>query len=329
MIKVIEPGIEALVTDLGRFGYYDNGLPPDGPMDNFSFRVGNILLGNDENAAQIGCIFMAPTLEVVEDTHVVFTGAECDPLINGEVVPMWQVHPVRKGDVISQDVAKSGSRVYVCFSGGIDTPLDYGSRSTYLIAGVGGYKGRALQEGDVLKLFPSAMHRSKLQGRKLEGKYIPRFFNSYELRVVPGGMVHEINNFDEFCEITWTVSQYFGRTAYRLFSPGFEYSWARRAAGIPQPFGAGPDPGNAVLNIYPVGAIQINLGNEAIVLLQDAVSAGGYVIIGTIVGPDQDIIGQGKMGDKIKFISVSEEQALEAYRERARLLSEIRGIYLV
>jgi len=328
VIEVVDGRFQTLVTDLGRFGYYYLGLPSDGPMDNFSFRVGNILLGNDENAAALECAFAIPTLKVMDDTCVVFTGAEVGPTINGDLVPMWQVYRVKKGEVISQGIVKSGCRAYVCFSGGIDVPLDYGSRSTNLPSGVGGYEGRALREGDVLRLLPPTTHWAKVVDRRLEDKYIPRFGSSYELRVIPDGMIHEIDNFDEFCEVTWKVSTYFCRTAYRLLSAGFEYAWARKRAGVPQPFGAGQEPGNAHVNVYPVGSVQVNVGNEAILVLQDAVTAGGYVTICTVIETDQDIIGQGKTGDEIKFVPVRMRDALRIRNERCRALNRIRESFL-
>ena len=51
MFEVIDSGLLTTVQDLGRFGWYHIGMPPSGAMDNFSFRVGNLLVGNDESAA--------------------------------------------------------------------------------------------------------------------------------------------------------------------------------------------------------------------------------------------------------------------------------------
>ncbi|MFC1872060.1 allophanate hydrolase, partial [Chloroflexota bacterium] len=98
MIKVIYGGFQTLVVDPGRYGWYWQGLPPSGPMDRFSFLVGNILLGNDDNAAGLECCYIGPTLEVMKDTYVAFTGAEVEPLVNGELVPMWQACGVKSGD---------------------------------------------------------------------------------------------------------------------------------------------------------------------------------------------------------------------------------------
>jgi allophanate hydrolase subunit 2 len=63
MFEVIEPGLLTTVQDLGRFGWYHIGMPPSGAMDNFSFRVGNLLVGNDESAAGLEITFTGPHLQ--------------------------------------------------------------------------------------------------------------------------------------------------------------------------------------------------------------------------------------------------------------------------
>jgi allophanate hydrolase subunit 2 len=64
--------------------------------------------------------------------------------------------------------------------------------------------------------------------------------------------------------------------------------------------------------------------NGAIVLLQDAVSIGGYVTLGTVIQCDQDLLAHNKPGDKIRFVPVTQEQALHARKERYELLNRIR-----
>ena len=58
MFQVIEPGLLTTVQDLGRLRWYHIGMPPSGAMDNFSFRVGNLLVGNDEAAAGLEMTYM-------------------------------------------------------------------------------------------------------------------------------------------------------------------------------------------------------------------------------------------------------------------------------
>jgi biotin-dependent carboxylase-like uncharacterized protein len=324
VIKVIDGGFQTIVVDMGRYGWYWHGLSPSGPMDRFSFVVGNILLGNDENSSGLECCFVGPTLEIMEDCCVVFCGAEVNPKINDAIVSMWQVHRVKPRDIISFSSPKRGVWFYVCFSGGIEVPLVYGSRTTCLPSCIGGYEGRQLRKGDILSLLPAITHPSKVIEIRLEDKYVPSFPGSKEIRVVFGLLQHLVSNIENFIETTWELSKKANRMGYRFYSQGFVYKWTKQERGEPQPFGAGQDPCNAILSPYPVGSIQTDMINGAIVLLQDAVSIGGYVTLGTVIQCDQDLLAHNKPGDKIRFVPVAQEQALHARKKKYELLNRIR-----
>ena len=64
------------------------------------------------------------------------------------VLIVWELlvrgFEVNPGDVISFKQAKAGLRAYLAVTGGIATPRVMGSRSTYVGAGLGGFKGRPL-----------------------------------------------------------------------------------------------------------------------------------------------------------------------------------------
>ena len=53
LIEIIEPGVLSTIQDLGRFGYQKYGVPVSGAMDQFAYRVGNILTNNNQNSASI------------------------------------------------------------------------------------------------------------------------------------------------------------------------------------------------------------------------------------------------------------------------------------
>ena len=60
MVKVIKKGLETSVQDYpGRIGTLNLGFPPSGPMDSWSFRLANVLVGNEPGAAALECQFMA------------------------------------------------------------------------------------------------------------------------------------------------------------------------------------------------------------------------------------------------------------------------------
>jgi allophanate hydrolase subunit 2 len=91
------------------------------------------------------------------------------------------------------------------------------------------------------------------------------------------------------------------------------------------PFGAGSDPSNITDACYPYGSIQVPGGTEPIVLHRDAVSGGGYFMVGTVISADMDLIGQLQPNTPVKFVKVEMDQALAARKARADLLGEIRA----
>src|SRR5947207_6132500 len=149
-IKVLKPGLATTVQDLGRPGYYHIGIPLSGGMDRLATRAANMLVGNDEGAALLEAVFMGPELEFTSDASVAVTGAELPPKVDGAAREGWTSFTVKKGQIISFDFLKKGARAYIAVSGGIDVPVVLGSRSTYALGALGGFKGRKLEAGDEL-----------------------------------------------------------------------------------------------------------------------------------------------------------------------------------
>lgn len=152
MIEVRKPGLATTVQDLGRPGHYHLGIPQSGAMDRMALRSANLLVGNEEGAAGLEATFMAPELAFERDCTVAVTGAELPIRLDGVDQPGWTALAVRAGQVLSFGYLKSGARVYIAVSGGIDVPVVLGSRSTYLVGVLGGHEGRALAAGDRLPL---------------------------------------------------------------------------------------------------------------------------------------------------------------------------------
>lgn len=122
-IKVINPGLATFVEDSGRYGYYHLGIPPGGALDQMSFKAGNLLLGNDVNAAALEVALMGPTLEFEDGGFVAITGAEMTPIVNGEKKASHSVIEIPKGGTLSFDFLRGGARSYICVKGGIDCLL--------------------------------------------------------------------------------------------------------------------------------------------------------------------------------------------------------------
>ena len=91
-LDVLAAGALTTIQDLpSRVGYWDVGVPPSGPFDTRSFRLGNRLLGNPINAAGLEITLSGPTVQFNRDFSFVVTGAELAVQLDGVDIPMWQV----------------------------------------------------------------------------------------------------------------------------------------------------------------------------------------------------------------------------------------------
>ena len=182
-LRVVKGGLLTTVQDEGRTGVYHLGMPPSGAMDKFSYRVANMLVGNQPGAAALEITYMGPQLEVTADTVFAVTGADMPASVNGEAVESWTSHAVKAGDVIAFEYLRSGARAYVGLAGGVDVPEIFGSRATYTLVGMGGFEGRGLAEGDELAVLPDG---DGTPGRSVPEDLRPVFTKETELRLVVG-----------------------------------------------------------------------------------------------------------------------------------------------
>lgn len=312
-LEIIKPGLATTVQDLGRPGYYHLGIPLSGAMDRYALIAANRLVGNDPGDAALEVVFMGPEIRFLGAALVAVTGADLPPTLDGEEQAPWTAFPVRAGQVLSFGFLKGGARAYIAASGGIDVPVVLGSRSTYPLGALGGHEGRALQAGDRLKLGPPAT--SAPAGRAVPAALRVPVSGAQELRVLPGLYWHRLTkeSGEQFFQDTWKVAPEADRIGYR-FRGGRKLDFVPRV----QPFGAGSDPSNIVDSCYPYGSVQVPGGTEPIVLHRDAVSGGGYFMLGTVISADMDLIAQLQPHQAIRFVAVDMQQALRARADQAK-----------
>ncbi|EYR78428.1 biotin-dependent carboxyltransferase family protein [Shinella sp. 838] len=317
-IKVLHHGLATTVQDLGRPGYFHLGIPVGGAMDRFAMRAANLLVGNEEGAAGLEAVFIGPKLEFTEDALVAVTGADMPVKVDGVAQPGWTAFRVKAGQTLTFDFLKSGARICIAVSGGIDVPEALGSRSTYPIGALGGFKGRPLAAGDELPVGAGSLAS--------EGKTVPEALRRkpglpVELRVLPGLYWHRVTeqSQENFFADEWKVANEADRMGYR-FKGGRKLDFVERD----QPFGAGSDPSNIVDSCYPYGSIQVPGGTEPIILHRDAVSGGGYFMVGTVISADMDLIGQLQPHTPTRFVRVTMEEALTARKVRQAGLVQLR-----
>lgn len=319
-IEVLKPGLATSVQDAGRPGYYHLGIPLSGALDQQSLLLANLLVGNDAGAAVIECTLMAPELQFDAPALLAVTGAEAQVRVNGQEFPRNTSFAVQAGDKLNFGFMKLGARICIAVAGGIDVPTVLGSRSTYGLGAFGGFQGRKLQAGDKLPVgTPST--RAK-PDRTVDGALLPGLTKEVMLRVLPGIYFHRLQEVSvrSFFADTWSVAAEADRIGYR-YKGGTQLQFLDR---IP-PFGAGNDPSNIVDAGYPYGSIQVPGGREPIILHRDAVSGGGYAMVGTVISADMDLVAQMQPNHKARFVEVSMAEALDARAQRRRRLDQLRA----
>ncbi len=319
-IEVLKPGLATSVQDAGRPGYYHLGIPLSGALDQFSLRVANLLVGNDEGAAVLEAALLGPELLFRQAAIVAVAGGEATPKINGVAQPLNTALALGAEDRMGFDFMRAGARIYIAVAGGIDVPAVLGSRSTYGLGALGGFAGRKLEAGDVLPVGrPAAGARA---GRTAPAALVASFPKSLELRVLPGLYFHRLTEESaaSFFADTWTVAPEADRIGYR-FRKGRPLEFRERK----QPFGAGSDPSNIVDAGYPYGSIQVPGGVAPIILHRDAVSGGGYDMIGTVISADMDRIAQLQPNNLARFVSVDMAQALALRAQYQARLHRLRA----
>ena len=151
-IQVVKPGLFTTVQDLGRYGYAHLGISPGGAADPLSFRIANLLVGNDENAPALEMTLLGPTLAFKEGAVVAIAGADCDCQVDTAEAPINAALDLAPGTVLQCGSITSGARCYLAVQGGFEVPLVMGSASTFAPGHFGGLQGRRLQKGDVLQI---------------------------------------------------------------------------------------------------------------------------------------------------------------------------------
>jgi len=300
-IEVVSGGTLTTVQDWpGRTGYWQVGVPPCGPMDDRSFRLGNRALGNREGAPGLECTLQGPTLRFTHPTTVCVTGAPAPVSVDGTPVPQWEPVTVPAGAVLEIGTpTEHGLRTYVLFAGGLDVPPFLGSASTFTLGRFGGHGGRALRTGDVLHgatvtdgspvpagdrpLFGAVWHLGAAEGPHAA----PEFFTEQDIH--------------DFYAADWKVHFNSARTGVRLVGP--KPRWARTDGGE-----AGLHPSNIHDTPYSVGAVDYT-GDMPVLLGPDGPSLGGFVCPATVLSTERWKLGQLRPGDTVRFAPVRTDGA--------------------
>ncbi len=318
-VDVLAAGTQTTVQDYpGRQGYWDIGVPPSGPMDDFAFRLANRLVGNDEAAAGLELTVTGPTLRFNLATRIALTGAGMQATLDGRPLPRWQAVDLPSGAVLKLGaIDGGGARAYLAVGGGLDVPEYLGSRSTFTLGRFGGHGGRPLRTGDVLHLGDAPGDRATFT---LDPELIPSYGNHWTPRVIYGP--HGAPDFFTVADIAtffatdWSVHYNSSRTGVRLIGPKPE--WARPDGGE-----AGLHPSNIHDNAYAIGTVDFT-GDMPVILGPDGPSLGGFVCPATIITADRWMIGQLRPGDRVRFVPVDQATANRVEAQQLTRIAALR-----
>jgi len=323
---VLHPGQWATVQDAGRIGHQREGIPVAGPMDELALRLANLLVGNDDRAAALECTLVGPTLRFDEHTLIALGGADLGATADGTALPLWRPICLPPGATLSAASAVRGCRGYLAIAGGIDVPAVLGSRATYVRASLGGLEGRALRRGDRLPIgaptelarrIGAAVNLDRGGQRIAIGRWgaskslIPFYTSSAVIRLVDGE--HSALLTPEARERLWSgefrVGAQSDRMGYRLEGTPLEL---RERCEL-------------LSEAVTFGTVQLPPGGNPIVLMADRQTTGGYPRIAEVASVDLPLLAQLKAGDRVRFRSISIEEAQRLYLAREDNIRQARA----
>ena len=300
-VTVLKPGPLATLQGSARRGLRHQGIPASGPADPLSMALANRLCGNAPDATAIEITFGGAVFEFHQDTAFSFAGAALSATLSGTSVPAHETLEAKRGDVLAFAHPPAGVRTYLAIPGGFRAETMFGSASTFLPAGFGGFSGRALTADDQIE---GAGAANKPPPLATPAPLRPHMARAHSLRAVPG---------PDFAALTPAVWRETFQTTNRMDRTGLEIT-----GNWPRPEGGGHRPSAALFT----GAVQLTPSGNAFVLLPDAQTTGGYPHVLQVTRADRHLLGQIAPGDRISFLRRSPDEAYQDLRAKAGYLAE-------
>jgi antagonist of KipI len=315
-LLVVRPGLLTTIQDRGRWGWQARGVPAAGPMDPWSHRLANALVGNDAGAATLEVTLTGPEVEFEDERVVAIAGARFEVMLDGRPVPMDTPIVAATRSRLRFGARLRGARAYVALGGGIDVPPLLGSRATHLASAMGGLDGRPLRAGDRLPLGSPGQAAGRVQEARRQGPsgndggQVVTARRASEavtrVRVLPGP--HE----DWFAgdalarlqSAPYTVGGNSDRMGYRLEGPALVHERG----------------GDMISDATPLGSIQVPPSGQPVLLMADRQTTGGYPIVATVITADIGLAGQLGPGDALSFVVCPRREAIAALVAREREL---------
>jgi biotin-dependent carboxylase-like uncharacterized protein len=260
-------------------------------MDQFSYRIANVLVGNAPHLAALEVTLQGLVVEVLTELVVAITGGDLGAHVNDQPAPLWTTLTLARGDRLTFKKRASGCRAYLAVRGGFEAEEFLGSKSTF----PKGRMGAPLNANDVLSV-GGFRSRTAVPRRTLPAHLRPALSSQHTVRVILGPQTDRFTSrgLDTFLHSTYSLSPRSDRQGFRTEGPPIEHA-------------NGPD---IISDPTPLGAIQVPGDGKPIILHRDGQVTGGYAKIGTVIAADLDGFGQMIPGDSLRFQAVTREEAL-------------------
>jgi antagonist of KipI len=297
-LLAVRPGMLTTMQDLGRWGYQHRGVPVAGPMDWYSHRLANEMVGNRPDAAALEITLIGPELEASEATTCVVAGAQFDATINGEPVDIRRPFVIPAAHRLRFGLRHRGARATLAVAGGFEAADEFGSRSTSLVSGIGPFGGRAVRAGDVLEV-------ARVKGEAIiaaPGRSLELPAGGARLRAIrgPHDALFTPAALQSLFGARFTVTPQSNRMGYRLDGPALLHVGSA----------------DILSDATPIGSVQVPASGQPILLMADRQTTGGYPKIATVITADLPLAGQLAPGDWIEFQPCTRAEAVTALRER-------------
>lgn len=286
-IEVLSPGFQTTVQDLGRYGQARYGFATDGAVDRASLITSNRLLGNPDSASCLEMAYQGPLLRFHRRITFALAGADLGARLNGRPIRPGRTFEVMPHDELTfhRSSHSHGARAYLAVAGGFDVPLVMGSASTNLLAGIGGWYGRALLKGDRLSAGQPELQLDPFTPGLVDISTVGELFAPFRVQSGPQRDRFDDDTWNRLLSEPFTVSNDANRVGIRLLGESLA-----------------PRDGADILSEGIVtGSIQVTGEGQAIVMLAGHATIGGYTKIATVIPQDWDRLGQLSPGDTIRF----------------------------
>ncbi|MCU1565187.1 MAG: urea amidolyase [Pseudarthrobacter sp.] len=309
-LRILSPGLQSLIEDLGRHGHGGLGVSTAGALDRSSLRRANRIMGNQPSAAVMETVAGGLRVQAVGDQVLAVTGAPVAltiappsdvPGVGGagasragdsmagdggrygqmRNAPMATAFALLDGEVLTLGAPERGFRTYLAVRGGVDTQPVLGSRSTDTMSGIG---PPPLAAGGFIEA-GKATSSNVVGNPEVQPDYPDTGVTVLDIVPGPRDDWFDAAALDSLCGQDWTVTPRSNRVGMRLDGKPLERS--RK--------------GELASEGTVAGALQIPPEGLPVLFLADHPITGGYPVVAVVVDHQLDVAGQVPIGGRIRF----------------------------